>query len=357
MKKLNKGLLFTDIHWGKKQNSDAHNQNCIDYLQFLIDYVLLHKDIDHIIFLGDWFDNRNTVNVSTLNYAHKGAMMLNELNIPVYFIIGNHDLYTRVHRKVYSSIMYHSLHNFIMITEPTVIQHIGKGALLCPFLFHHEYDVLNSYENIPNYYGHFEFEGFVITGYNIVMQNGPDHTLFSKPKHIFSGHFHKRQAHDNIIYIGNAFPMDFSDSNDNARGFCVHTHKNDKIEFIDWPDCPKYINTKLSAILDDDIELCEGANVKCYADVDITYEEVIKIRKFYTTKYKLQEFTIEEHKDNDYSDLGTLGDDEGVFDDSKPYNIDDVIVNMLNEIDTPQIDNGVLVEIYQRIEVVNASIS
>jgi DNA repair exonuclease SbcCD nuclease subunit len=356
MKKLLKGLLFTDIHWGKKQNSDNHNHNCLDFIHFIIYHIKQDVTIDHIIFLGDWFDNRNTVNVSTLNYAHLGAKLLNDLNLPVFFIIGNHDLYTRVHRKVYSTIMYHNLTNFHVINEPTIINYIGDGALLCPFLFHSEYNILNNYKHLPNYYGHFEFEGFVITGYNITMQNGPDHTLFSEPKHIFSGHFHKRQAHDNVIYIGNTFPMDYSDANDNNRGFAIHDHNTDDITFTDWPACPKYINTKLSAILDGSIVLTQGANVKCYADIEITYEESIKLRKLYSKKHKLQEFTIEEHKNNDYSDIGTIA-TESLLDDGKPYNIDDTIVMMLREIDTPQIDNKLLIEIYQSAEVINASIS
>lgn len=356
MDKLIKGLLFTDIHWGKKQNSDKHNQNCLDFIQFVIDSIQDDPSIDHVIFMGDWFDNRNTVNVSTLNYAHLGAQLLNELNIPIFFIIGNHDLYTRVHRKVYSTIMYHDLTNFHVITELTVIDRIGNGALLCPFLFHHEYDQLNEYKGIPNYYGHFEFEGFIITGYNITMQNGPDHTKFSEPKHIFSGHFHKRQAHDNIIYIGNTFPMDFSDANDNHRGFAIHEHTTDEITFVDWLDCPKYINTKLSSIIDGTVSLTKGATVKCYADIEVSYEEVIKLRKMYSKTYNLQDFVIEEHKDNDYSDIGTIA-TESLLDDSKPYNIDDAIIMMLQEIDTPQIDNNVLIEIYQSLEVVNASIS
>ena len=355
MKKLLKGLLFTDIHWGKKQNSDTHNQNCLDFIKFVIEHITNDPIIDHVIFMGDWFDNRNTVNVSTLNYAHLGAQMLNELGIPIFFIIGNHDLYTRVHRKVYSTIMYHDLTNFNVISEPTVIKHIGKGALLCPYLFHHEYNILNDYKKIPNYYGHFEFEGFVITGYNITMQNGPKHTLYSEPKHIFSGHFHKRQANDNIIYIGNTFPMDYSDANDNNRGFAIHDHTTDDIKFYNWEDCPKYISTKLSSILDGSVTLTKGSNVKCYADVEVTYEEVIKLRKFYNKTHNLQEFTIEEREDNDYTDIGTI-EDESILDEGKPYNIDDVIIKMLREIDTPQIDNNLLIEIYQSIEVTNASI-
>lgn len=355
MKKLNKGLLFTDIHWGKKQNSDAHNQNCIDFIQFMISHINQDNTIDHILFMGDWFDNRNTVNISTLNYAHQGAKLLNDLNLPIFFILGNHDLYTRIHRKTYSSIMYNDLSNFTVITEPTVIDYISDGALLCPFLFHHEYEQLNNYKNIPNYYGHFEFEGFVITGYNITMQNGPKHTLYSAPKHIFSGHFHKRQAHDNIIYIGNTFPMDYSDANDNARGFCIHDHITDDITFYDWPDCPKYINTKLSNIIDGTVDIPDGANVKCYADVEVTYEEVIKLRKHYNTAHKLLEFTIEEHKDNDYSDIGTIA-SELMLDENKPYNIDDAVIMMLGEVESTHIDNSVLIEIYQRIEVTNASV-
>jgi bisphosphoglycerate-independent phosphoglycerate mutase (AlkP superfamily) len=51
--KLPKGLLFTDIHFGKKQNSDAHNQQCIDFINFVCNSITSHK-IDHIIFLAEF---------------------------------------------------------------------------------------------------------------------------------------------------------------------------------------------------------------------------------------------------------------------------------------------------------------
>ena len=56
-----------------------------------------------------------------------------------------------------------------------------------------------------------------MTGYNTKLEHGPSHASFKNVKKIFSGHFHKRQAADNVCYIGNTFPMDFGDLNDNER--------------------------------------------------------------------------------------------------------------------------------------------
>lgn len=42
---------------------------------------------DSIIFLGDWFENRNSINILTFNNSLSALRKLNSLNIPIFFII------------------------------------------------------------------------------------------------------------------------------------------------------------------------------------------------------------------------------------------------------------------------------
>jgi DNA repair exonuclease SbcCD nuclease subunit len=340
MKTLNKSLMFTDIHFGKKNNSDQHNLHCIQFIEFVCNHIKQNQDIDHVIFLGDWHENRSAINVSTLYYSYNGASLLNDLNIPIYFIIGNHDLYTKHSREVHSCHWFDELTNFIVIDHPTVVENIGNGALLSPFLFHYEYPTLNDY-NVKNVYGHFEFSGFVVTGASTKFQGGPDHTDYSKFKRVFSGHFHKRQITDNVIYIGNTFPMDFSDANDFDRGFAIHDHINDDVSFINWPDCPKYISTNLSTIIDNQIEIPDGANIKCIADITMDYSKMIEFKRTIMEVYNLADIAIEEPPTQFFAD----GIEE--IEDTKVISINDAIVDMLSKnIESNGIDNNQLIQIY-----------
>jgi DNA repair exonuclease SbcCD nuclease subunit len=128
--KLQVTASCTDIHFGAKNNSTQHNEDCLNYLKWFCDNVK-HNNVDNIIFLGDWFENRSTLNISTMHYSYMGAKMLNELGIPVYFVIGNHDLYHRHTRDIYSTIHFNEFSNFQVITEPTIINDIETSPLIC----------------------------------------------------------------------------------------------------------------------------------------------------------------------------------------------------------------------------------
>jgi len=106
---LNKAACFTDIHWGRKNNSELHNQDCLRYIEWFCNNVRDAGDVDHIIFMGDWFEHRAAINSLTLEYAYQGAELLKALDVPVFFIVGNHDLYYRTTRDVASTNFFRGL--------------------------------------------------------------------------------------------------------------------------------------------------------------------------------------------------------------------------------------------------------
>ena len=61
--KLKKASMMTDIHFGRKSNSEQHNQDCLDYIDWFCAKVKKDKKIDHVMFLGDWHENRSALKV------------------------------------------------------------------------------------------------------------------------------------------------------------------------------------------------------------------------------------------------------------------------------------------------------
>lgn len=349
-KKLRKGAFLTDIHFGKKSNSDVHNQDCLNFIDWFCQQVQEDPEIDYIGFLGDWNENRSALNIATLNYSYKGAKKLNDLGLPVFFVVGNHDLYHRHTREIHSIVPFQEFSNFTVIDEPKVFTNIGNGALLSPYLFHEEYANLANMLTLPFWAGHFEFKGFRVTGYNVLMPTGPDHTDFAGPKAILSGHFHQRQIKDNIVYTGNCFPMDFGDAGDFERGMTKYSHVDESIEFIDWPACPKYIKVSLSDILDDTAKMYQDARVKCLVDVPVSFEESTFLKASIAEKYNLREFTMEESSQLEVAlrDTQTTADTSTLQLD-KLDTVDDLVIQMLNDIKSDEIDNSILVAQYQRL--------
>lgn len=353
-KKLLKGAFFTDIHFGKKSNSETHNQDCLNFIDWFCSKVKSDPTIDYVAFLGDWNENRSSLNISTLNYSYLGAKRLNELGLPVFFVVGNHDLYHRHTREIYSIVPFKEFSNFNIIDEPIIITDIHNNAVFSPYLFHEEYSNLTEYLEIPFWAGHFEFKGFIVTGHNMKMPTGPDPTLFKGPTHIVSGHFHKRQQQDNIIYMGNTFPMDFGDAGDWKRGLMIYDHITQQPTFIDWMDCPKYIQVKLSDLLENTCTLYNNARVQCTVDIPITYEESNTIRSTFMEQFQLREFTLEESYELSKALRETEGLDEEETNNSSSEiveidSVNDMVIRMLTNIKTDQIDNNILVEQYQRL--------
>lgn len=336
--------MFTDIHFGKKSNSVQHNSDCFDYVEWFCQKVKDEGNITHIIFLGDWFENRNAVNVQTMTFAHMALRKLNDLGLPIYIIIGNHDLYHRENRKIFSTQVFNEFSNVTLVNEPTVIDDI----LICPYLFKTEYPNLAKYNNLKYWFGHFEFRNFVITGTDRKMEHGPDHTQFDGPTYIFSGHFHKRQANGNVIYLGNTFPMDYGDAWDDARGLCILDTSTDDVSFIDWGDCPKYRKVKLSDVLNDPTLVFPAkCRVRCLLDIDISYSDAQALKEEFTKTLGLREFILEENLQEKKDALA--GDDS--LEDFDIGSLNDAVIKMLQTglSDTTTISAERLVEIYQEL--------
>lgn len=337
--KLKKAALFTDIHFGKKNNSELHNKDCVAFIDWFYDKCLEY-DVDHIDFAGDWFEERDSIDSLTAKYAMDCAVKLNSLGIPIFFIVGNHDLYYRDNRAVYATYEYKNLENFIIIDEPYVSEDTLKPTLYSPFLFEKEYPRLAEYLDIPIWIGHFEFKGFVITGETITKKDGPDPDNYSAPDIIMSGHFHKRQKYKNIHYIGNTFPMNFSDANDNDRGMALYDYESGEIQYVNWEDCPKYLDLKLSQIIENPKILKKDARVKCSADVDISHSQHSDLKNALIDKFSLRELNI-----NDTTEV-VVEESEFTEEEIQTESTTNLVVKLLGNIESETIDNKKLIKMF-----------
>lgn len=339
--------VFTDIHLGRKNSSEVHNNDCIEFIKWFISECKKHE-VDHIVFGGDWFENRDAISGKTLDYSHKAMQLIkDELgHLPFFFIVGNHDLVFRNTRNAFNTKIFEPFPNVTIIHENTSFEFGDKKVLFCPFLFPSEYGeqvrFINSHEIV---YGHFEFKGFVVTGDTKEMDHGPEHSDFKKCKRIFTGHFHKRQNKDNVHYIGNTFPMDFSDANDKHRGMMVYDYPSDDVKYIDWDECPTYIKCNLSELLASPKKYLRAkATVTCEADIDVTYDEVLKLQKVLTKKYDLREMNI-------YEPPETYAESEEVEDEDLESESTNVVVkNLLRKVKSKDIDSDKLIKFYEMVK-------
>jgi len=338
--------MFTDIHWGARSNGLQHNEDCRDYIDWFAEQVR-ERDCGAIVFMGDWFENRNAINVGTLNASYEGLKILDAIGIPIYFCVGNHDLYHRSSRSLYSTHHYESLKNVVIVNEPMFV---GNQAFY-PFLFKEEYAnaAAQLVKHAPKYvFGHFEFRNFVITGSDRRMEHGPEHSMFNGPKYIFSGHYHKRQALDNIVYIGNTFPTNYGDAWDDARGAAILDTDTDDVDFIDWTAGPKFRKVRLSDVLTDaNLFFPPKCRVKCVIDVDVAYSEVQILREELIKQLSLREFSLEENINEKKDAL----EGEELTDNFDFSCLNDAVIKMLQSgiSNTSTIDAARIIELYTQL--------
>ncbi len=331
-----KVACFTDIHFGLKSNSLVHNQDCEDFVDWFIAEAK-KEGCDTGIFLGDWHHNRNSLNMLTLMSSIRSLEKLGKAFDNFYFFPGNHDLYYKDKRDV------HSIEWGIHIPGVTIVRDITTigDTTLVPWLVGEEWKKMEKLKS-RYVFGHFELPLFQMNA----MITMPDHGElqahhFKNPEYVFSGHFHKRQAKQNIVYIGNAFPHNYADAWDDDRGMMILEHGGNP-EYRVWPDAPKFRTVKLSQLIDDSENIIKSKTyLRVGIDIDVSFEEASFIKETYMAQDNVRELTlIPEKKDVEINtDL-----DVEQFE-----SVDQIVSNQIASIQSDAYDPKVLLAIYNNL--------
>jgi DNA repair exonuclease SbcCD nuclease subunit len=333
-----KAAVFGDIHFGLKNNSKIHNQDCYDFLEWFCEQAK-KENCETCIFLGDWNHQRNAINISTLKYGYNGLKLLSENFENIYMITGNHDLYYREKRDLYSFPFAELFPNITVINDKPLIE---KDVAFVPWLVEDEW---KSVKNIKSKYifGHFELPKFMMNALvEMPDHNGLKKEDLNKAEYVFSGHFHKRQNSDNVYYIGSPFGHNYADAWDDDRGMMV-LEWDSKPRFINWESGPTYITITLSQVSEntDDI-FKENMYAKISLDLPVSYEEANYVKEALVEQYKLRELKLIPHK-TETNDFDT----DGI--ELKIENVDKIVFNQIQTIDSDFINKDKLLEIYSKL--------
>jgi len=223
-----KKLIVTDTHCGLYQDSDKW----LDIvLQFFKDIVLYcHKNEIHEVFhLGDFFDNRKSLNTKTQHIAHRIAKVLGVGGLHTKIIVGNHDCYFKNQIHPTSLELFNKYSHIDIIDEPTVVDDV----LLVPWGLPIEFD---SNSNPKYCFGHFAINGFHMND-SYICKTGMDVAKFKDFELVLSGHFHTPSKQGNVTYLGAPYGQTFHDV-DGVRGF--YTFEDGKLDFIEYEKAPKF---------------------------------------------------------------------------------------------------------------------
>lgn len=270
--------ILGDPHFGARNDLKLLHNHFRNFYNYFFQY--LHENgIDTVIHVGDLFDRRKYINFQTL-YECKEYFFkqLENYNIKLITIIGNHDIFYRESLEINSpELLLAEYSNIQIIREPTTIQFEDTTIDFIPWICRENKDdaitfINNSKSDICC--GHFELAGFAMYK-GVESSHGDNSDIFSKYEAVWSGHYHTRSQKDNITYVGTPYEITWHDYND-VKGFHVFDTDTRILQFHENP-FKYFIRIEYS----DDTNI-EDLNVKdCFVKVVvINKNDVIRFDQF-----------------------------------------------------------------------------
>ena len=214
-----KFAILNDTHCGIRNSSDIFLDNADKFYSELFFPYLIDNNINHIVHLGDIFDNRKFINFRALHRHRK--MFLNKLReykITMDIIPGNHDTYYKNTNDLNSlkELLGHFTDCINIIMEPTVMNYDGLDFALLPWIAQdNEAKSLDFIKNTKALYlgGHLDITGFEMMK-GTVNAHGISADLFDRFDGVYSGHFHTKSSKNNIHYLGSQMEFFWNDAHD-----------------------------------------------------------------------------------------------------------------------------------------------
>lgn len=291
-----KVAIFSDLHLGIYGNSYEWHKIALFWAKW-ISGELKKQKIKDIFFLGDFFHNRSEISVQTIHVAAEVLTHFSDFNIVM--VVGNHDAYYKNRSDVHSLGFLKGYPNITIVDEaPVYMTAYGKQLLFVPW------NAEIADDRVDYMFGHFEIQSFKMNNFKVCDHGMTPSDLIKVSSNVFSGHFHNRNektfAQGSIRYVGNTFPMDFADV-DNQKGYYILDIESDELEFFPNTVSPKYKKILVSKIKEVKEEDIRTNIVKLIIDVELTEAKVEKV-KAYLGKWKPYQLTVE------YAYSTTVGD-------------------------------------------------
>ena len=319
-------IFISDIHFGVRNGSIEWLDNITDYFyRFFIPLVedqIRKKHKPCIVIAGDYFDNRQSIDINVLNRAMDVMEKLADL-CPVYAMLGNHDLYKKCDNDITSMRSMENIKNVTLIAKEYVLDVSGVTFLLNSWVgdFKEENRIIAENKDKYDYLVfHTELSGMTYDN-NRPIVGGLNMDIADDNCRILSGHIHKRQESKKGIYFGSPYHLTRSDIG-NTKGIYIYNIKDGKAErmFVENKLSPEFTSARFSDY-GRDPNLWEDVAFGNYIDITFTEKEtdVVNVNKFIEELNKMWsprkiEIRIEREKIDLHSEEVTVDENGEVID-------------------------------------------
>jgi hypothetical protein len=263
---MSRVVILTDLHFGFKRQSAVFHDYFMKFYNDVFFPFLEKNNITTVVDMGDTFDNRKTLDLTTIEWAKTNFYdRLESMNIELHTLVGNHTTYYRNTNRINTpELLLSQYSNIQTYSSPTVVELDGLSVLMIPWInSENEKETLDLIDTTKAKVamGHLELNGFYVNR-GTAMEDGRDADIFSKFKKVFTGHYHTRSDNGTVFYIGNPYEMFFNDSGD-SRGFVVFDTETLKHAYVNNPySLFDYVYYEDTDIEDFDFEKYAGKIIK-----------------------------------------------------------------------------------------------
>ena len=301
-------LILSDLH---HQNDDFMFEYQTKFLKSLKSLVV-KKKITHIIIMGDVLDNKKIIDIHMASVFRTIYDELSEL-CKIIVSLGNHDCYFKTTNDTNSP-------SFILNPDIYIVEEIPiklENCIIVPWIHENNAkeisDFVSKHNHEDNYlFGHFELNGYIMSGGKVCRKSQLYRPDYDKYKKVFSGHFHKRQEKNNVLYTGTAYQMNFGELD--QKGIHILDTETGELEFI---RNKKDLFMKIVIDEDSDLDILKnitGKKVNLYINsTDRNFANMVEMEVEKYSPYKCLTFykdiDVEENKEEINNIEGDLNED------------------------------------------------
>ena len=268
-------LFIGDTHNGANGNNPRLLQQNVELYERIRKIISAHN-IDFCVDLGDFFDDREKVDVKTLGVVRN--KMLKDFPVPIYFIVGNHNLYYKNSSLVNN--LTETIGDLPNVHIVDKFLNIPEASLdLVPWINSSNAEQITELVKASTSKwcaGHFEFNGFQFDKSRVAeVKEKINANTFHNYIEVISGHYHIFSHKGNITYLGTPVQLTWIDVDVEKKLVILNSDTGEHLYLSDsTPLFAQYtINSKddLSDVRKEDIE---GKRVKIHYHVDMSKEDI-----------------------------------------------------------------------------------
>ena len=276
-------LILGDLHIGVRNSNPVLFRMMKDFFSNMLFPYIKENGIRHVLQLGDVHDRRKSIDFVIADWITNHFFKWFEENeVDFISLVGNHDSYYKNTISIDGmSQLSDRLEHVQIVKEPTSFAFDGQKFLMVPWVCDENREacakaVAENADSETFLLGHFELAGFeMVRGFRSETDCISREDV-RKYRKVFSGHYHLTSEHDNIIYVGTPYELNWNDYGDRKR-FFVYDTEDRSIEEV-FTGCSIHRKIVINAnTVKQDFGDCKGKFVKLSIEDDVKPKELEKI--------------------------------------------------------------------------------